>query len=106
MRGDGVYVKEPPAGLLASEAAALSAHPTGNLAEPALRFPCTLPELDSFLTEHGQHPCIDPFVMARWIEEQINGNHSHPLKKSCQPDDLYGIVSELSDDLTDATRCT
>jgi len=31
---------------------------------------------------------------------------SHLLKKSCQPDDLYGIVAELADDLTDATRCT
>jgi len=33
-------------------------------------------------------------------------NRSHPLKKSRQPDDLYGIVAELADDLTDATRCT
>jgi hypothetical protein len=33
-------------------------------------------------------------------------NRSHPLKKSRQPDDLYGIVAELADDLTGAARCT
>ncbi len=33
-------------------------------------------------------------------------NRSHPLKKDRQRDDLYGIVAELADDLTDATRCT
>jgi hypothetical protein len=33
-------------------------------------------------------------------------NRSHPLKKSRQPDDLYGIVAELANDLTDAVRCT
>jgi hypothetical protein len=35
-----------------------------------------------------------------------NRNRSHPLKKSRQPDDLYGIVAELANDLTDAVRCT
>ena len=38
--------------------------------------------------------------------ERARRNRSHPLKKSCQPEDLYGIVPELPDDLTDATRCT
>lgn len=70
LRGDGVYVKEPPAGLLASEAAALSTHPTGDLSEPALRFPCTLPELQVFLEDSGCYGCIDPFVMARWVQAQ------------------------------------
>ena len=40
------------------------------------------------------------------VDELAEGNRSHPLKKSRQPDDLYGIVAELADDLTDATRCT
>lgn len=34
------------------------------------------------------------------------GNRSHPLKKSRQRDDLYGIVAKLANDLTDAARCT
>ena len=33
-------------------------------------------------------------------------NRSHPLKKDRQPNDLYELVAELSDDLTDAARCT
>ncbi|MCM8625502.1 hypothetical protein [Accumulibacter sp.] len=69
VRGDGVYVKVPPAGLLASEAAALSAHPTGNLSEPALRFPCTLSELQVFLEESADFDCIDAFVMAKWVQD-------------------------------------
>ncbi len=36
----------------------------------------------------------------------VHCNRSHPLKKRRQADDLYGIVVELADDLTDATRCT
>jgi hypothetical protein len=94
VRGDGVYVKTPPAGILASEAAALSDHPTGNLSEPALRFPCTLSELDSFLTKHGQHPCIDAFVMAKWVQEQTErrGVTETPLHTG-QPPPTDGAVS-------------
>jgi hypothetical protein len=33
-------------------------------------------------------------------------NRSHPLNKTFQRDDLYGIVAALSDDLSDAGRCT
>ena len=47
------------------------------------------------------------YLRLHWLwQSLVVRNHSHPLKKSCQPDDLYGIVAELSDDLRDATRCT
>jgi predicted nucleic-acid-binding protein len=36
----------------------------------------------------------------------VSRNRSHPLKKSRQRDDLYGIVAKLANDLTDAARCT
>jgi hypothetical protein len=70
VRGDGVYVKEPPAGLEPAERAILSEHPTGNLNDPALVFPCDLASLKKFLEEQGVYGCIDPFDMADWIQEK------------------------------------
>ncbi|MDP2830380.1 MAG: hypothetical protein Q8O37_17475 [Sulfuricellaceae bacterium] len=67
VRGDGVYVKTPPNGLNHQERAILSEHPTGNLDEPALRFPCNLPELQAFLEQQGVYGCIDAFDMADWF---------------------------------------
>lgn len=67
VRADGVYVKVPEGGLTANERAALSEHPTGNLLDPALRFPCGLEQLQEFLEAHGLYGCIDPFDMADWL---------------------------------------
>lgn len=80
IRADGVYVKTPPDGLDHNERAALSAHPTGNLAEPALKFPCTLRQLHTFLEEQGVYGCIDPFDMAEWVDGQratATGDNGH-----------------------------
>jgi hypothetical protein len=38
--------------------------------------------------------------------QTLMSNRSHPLNKTFQRDDLYGIVAALSDDLSDAGRCT
>lgn len=66
---DGVYVKSPPAniGIGYGERAVLTEHPTGNLNEPALRFPCTLPQLQAFLEQYGGYGSIDAFDMADWV---------------------------------------
>jgi hypothetical protein len=74
IRGDGVYVKEPPAGLTAGERAILSEHPTGNLNEPALGFPCALADLQEFLEQQGVYGCIDAFDLAKWVLEQPHIN--------------------------------
>lgn len=66
IREDGVYLKEPPVGLEPAEREALSAHPSGNLKDPLLSFPCTVDQLQFFLEEHGGYGSIDPFDMADW----------------------------------------
>lgn len=69
LRGDGVYVKVPPGDqrITREERAVLTEHPTGNLTEPALRFPCTLDELHMFLEHQGVYGCIDAFDLADWV---------------------------------------
>lgn len=66
IREDGVYLKAPPAGLELAEREALSTHPTGNLKDPVLHFPCTVDQLQFFLEEFGGYGSIDPFDMADW----------------------------------------
>lgn len=70
VRADGVYVKIPPDGLTYEEKAALSEHPTGKLADPALCFPCDLSELQKFLEHSGLYGCIDAFDLAKWVLDQ------------------------------------
>jgi hypothetical protein len=48
----------------------------------------------------------DALAIAFFVVVLPFGNRSHPLKKSRQRDDLYGIVAKLGNDLTDAARCT
>lgn len=56
-RSNGVYVKIPESYkdcfLTPGELAALTAHPTGNLSEPALAFPCSKKELIRFIDFYG-----------------------------------------------------
>ena len=70
VREDGVYVKPltDDCAISPEERAVLAQHPSGNLNDPALRFPCTLDDLQRFLDEHGAYGCIDAFRMARWIQ--------------------------------------
>ena len=68
VRGDGIYIKIPPDETTAQERAALTdGHPTGNLNEPALKFPCTLAECREFDDRQGVYGSIDAFVMADWV---------------------------------------
>lgn len=68
IREDGVYLVVPHDVWLApDELAALAQHPTGNLADPALRFPCSLAQLQDLLEDQGVYGCIDPFDMAEWL---------------------------------------
>jgi hypothetical protein len=69
IRSDGVYVVPLPsdANLTPEERSTLSWHPTGNLNEPALPFPCSLDDLRAFLESAGLYGCIDAFDMADWI---------------------------------------
>lgn len=58
IEGDGLYVNLEHEGkilLTPEEAVTLSAHPTGNLAEPVLRFPFTISKLKALLEFTNQH---------------------------------------------------
>ena len=77
---DGVYVKEPPPGQY-DERAILAEHPTGNLAEPVIRFPCALGDLREGLEQLGVYGCIDAFDMAEWVKNKGNSNDT-PISAS------------------------
>jgi hypothetical protein len=66
LRGDGIYVKPPPPEATAGEAAALSKHPTGNLATPALSLPTNLGAFACFLEEMGLYGMLEPLRVAEW----------------------------------------
>lgn len=100
VRADGVYVKVPDEALnlTAHERAVLTEHPTGNLSEPALRFPCSLKELRQFLEANGVYGCIDPFDMADWmLGKSVNArevpasheNMSKELKLLIEASEIY-----------------
>lgn len=79
----GLYVNLPPddSMLLPMERAALSWHPTGRHDEPALPFPCTFSELQTFISEAGLLGAIDEFEL-----------DAQPVKETSAP------VEEASDD--------
>ncbi|WP_172203099.1 hypothetical protein [Niveibacterium sp. COAC-50] len=66
VRGDGVYVREHQGILTPAEREAISEHPTGNLKEPALPFPCSLVQFQVFLERQRLYPYVDPFDMLEW----------------------------------------
>jgi len=65
LRTNGVFVVPPPDDLYVppEERATLTAHPTGNLSEPALPLPCKLSALEAFADFFGLRAAIDPFTM-------------------------------------------
>ena len=68
---DGLYVNidhEDEVGLTPEEAAALCAHPTGNLGVPALRFPFTVGELKGFLAFAREEGCDVPLSGAKFAQ--------------------------------------
>ena len=63
VRFDGIYVAppDPSVSLLPGERAGASEHPTGDLTQPALRFPCTWRELENFIDWAGlRHEYLFP----------------------------------------------
>lgn len=106
---DGVYVKVFPDWLTPEERAVLSEHPTGNLKEPALKFPCTLKELETFLETTGLYGCIDAFDLLEWGMKKANDlsggnlgpnpNASHKLSLLNQASmRFWGNVNQLDRD--------
>lgn len=65
LREDGVYVKKPDddVALTPDERAVLTEHPTGNLDEPALSFPCDISTLKDFLEKQEIGGVIDDVYM-------------------------------------------
>lgn len=91
IRPEGIWISPPPetTDLSAAERAAWCEHPEKNLTKPALKFPCSLRELQSFLEYAGVYGCIDPFDMAGFVlmaTESLKtaSSDSKPLKP-CKP---------------------
>ena len=57
LKADGIYVVLPPEDILKlltpDEIAAISMHPKNDLTKPALKFPCTIKEFESFVEFFG-----------------------------------------------------
>lgn len=71
VREDGVYVSEPDSLLISSEErAVLTEHPTGDLTQPALQFPCGIDELKVFVNFFGLHGYIDAFDLLKIVERR------------------------------------
>lgn len=73
LRGNGVFVSSvdglPAVARGGEEEAVLTEHPTGNLADPVLAFPCTLGDLERFVDDPRYVvPSIDAFRMAEVLE--------------------------------------
>ncbi len=81
LREDGVYIKKPDDDfvLTPDERAVLTEHPTGNLNEPALSFPCDVSTLMNFLEKQAIGVAIDDVVdyQERVTPESAN---SHKLQ--------------------------
>lgn len=96
VRPDGVYLN-PPAKELDGEEKTdwYRQHQTKNLAEPVLRFPCSMSDLESFQEEYSVYGCIDAFDMADWI-----------LIKLCDPDNTIATASTTDRALGQTERKT
>jgi hypothetical protein len=71
VRQEGVFVRPPPShvDLAPEERAVLSEHPTGNLCEPALRFPASIEELEQFVEAYGLHGYVNAFDLLKWLKK-------------------------------------
>lgn len=68
LRKDGVYIREPIDSDFFMDKEELSAgHPTDNLEEPAIRFPCALKELIDRMDELGCKDYMDPQDLEAWL---------------------------------------
>lgn len=73
IQSDGIYVREfsEMIYLTYEERSILTKHPTGNLLEPALRFPCTLDELRAFLEDQAIGLAIEDEYSEKTQEKSI-----------------------------------
>ena len=73
IRADGIYRRMPEqdASLGRKERAVLTEHPTKNINEPMLTFPCSLEELQVYLEFDAAYGCIDPFDMADFVMREM-----------------------------------
>ncbi|MDN3559805.1 hypothetical protein [Vreelandella neptunia] len=97
LRTDGVYVKDIPSDihLEPGERAAHTEHPTGDLTQPCLRFPCNLEQLQEFLEWSGMYGCIDPFDMADWVKEKLSKAVRKTSTQQVKPSHLLTIAALL-----------
>ena len=65
VRHDGVYVVLPDGYMIPDERATAARHPTGRLNDPALRFPCSVEELEAFCGFFGLYGYINAFDFYR-----------------------------------------
>lgn len=82
VREEGVYIKamRPDVFMLPQERAVLAIHPTGNLLEPALAFPCSLIDFKNFLESQGARGYIDSLNLIDWIVGKL-GENGGPQKQ-------------------------
>jgi len=75
LRNEGVFVASrddlPTVARGGEEEAMLTEHPTGNLSEPALAFPCTLDALEDFMEAYGLVGTVDAFCMAKVLRPKM-----------------------------------
>jgi hypothetical protein len=97
IRADGVYVLEPTQDekrvLIPEEIAVLTVHPTGNLSEPALHFPCSVDELKQFVELRGLRGYIDPFELVKVL--QTGAFMQAQMEASEQGSNYWPIVAGL-----------
>lgn len=99
LRKDGVYVKEPDSDvyLTPEEYAVLTEHPTGNLNEPALRFPCSAEELIVFLASQAIGVEIDDIYLESNGSAEIGS--PKPLQRQIwQEEEVLRAIKELGYD--------
>lgn len=75
LRDEGVFVAPrdnlPAIARGGEEEAVLTEHPTGNLAEPVLVFPCSLDALETFMEQYGLlYAAVNPFRLLKHVEQK------------------------------------
>jgi hypothetical protein len=74
IRCDGIYVRRPPPAF-PGEQAILSQHPTGNLKDPVLVFPCLWSDFFAFQEAYGLYGIVDAHRAGLWAAEQARYGH-------------------------------
>ena len=106
VRPDGLYVKDPKAYegcyLCPEELATLTEHPTGNISDPALAFPCSKKELIDIINFYGLIGCYDRKALEKVPDEHNKVDEDHAsesgevyenafIRKGTYPDEIWEI---------------